>query len=130
MTNKMTYKMALTTVIDTFGAQMDAEVREKLEALLARESRERTSGKAAEKKTAEAAAVQAQILEALGDANEGMTATEIMKTIDGDYSVQKISAHLKKLYEVGELDKVIEKRVARFYIKGMAPTAQDENEEA
>lgn len=56
--------------------------------------------------------VKDEILAVLSD--EGVTVTEIVKTLDADYTNQKISALLRQLVADGKVEKVVDKRKSLF----------------
>lgn len=64
------------------------------------------------KKDIENEAIKASIEEVLANSEGGMTATEIAKALDGDFSTQKISALLR--FMGGKVVKTYEKKVAKF----------------
>ncbi len=56
--------------------------------------------------------VKEEILAVLSD--EAVTVTEIVKTLDADYTNQKISALLRQLIADGKVEKVVDKRKSLF----------------
>lgn len=60
--------------------------------------------------------IVSKILEVLQD-NKNLKCTEIAKTLEYEYSAQKISAMLKKLVDSGKVERTTEKRVSYFNIK-------------
>ena len=56
--------------------------------------------------------VKEEILAVLSD--EAVTVTEIVKTLDADYTNQKISALLRQLSADGTVEKVVDKRKSLF----------------
>lgn len=56
------------------------------------------------------------IVDVLGANGGQMTVTEIVKTIDGDFTNQKISALLRQLIADGKVEKVVDKRKSFFKI--------------
>ncbi len=58
--------------------------------------------------------VMNRIVEVLSDVDERMTATEIVKALDNEFTIQKVSALLKILVDRGQVAKAIEKKVAYF----------------
>jgi len=78
---------------------------------------QRKNARKSSKPTAKQVANDALIVEiktVLADSDAGMTATEVAKALDGEYTTQKISALLRKCVESGEVVKAYEKKVARF----------------
>lgn len=56
------------------------------------------------------------IVDVLGANGGQMTVTEIVKTIDGDFTNQKISALLRQLIADGKVEKVVDKRKSYFKV--------------
>ena len=56
--------------------------------------------------------VKEEILAVLSD--EAVTVTEIVKTLDADYTNQKISALLRQLIADGKVEKVVDERKSLF----------------
>lgn len=56
------------------------------------------------------------IVDVLAENGGQMTVTEIVKTIDGDYTNQKISALIRQLIADGRVEKVVDKRKSFFKV--------------
>lgn len=126
MTNKMTYAVALNTVLTT--ADMTDEVRETLTKLLEsvnkRNARKTTSDKPT-KKQVENEGVKAQIRDVLRDATEPMTCKAVGEAMG--LSPQKVSALLKQMKDAGEVVRSEgKKKVALF---ALADAGADEEGE-
>lgn len=106
----MTYVKAIEYVVENFGAEMSAEVVEKLEALKASVAKKNGAKSGKPTKTqVENEGIKAQILEV---AVEPMTATAIGEAVG--IPCQKASALLKQMIEAGTVEKTVEKRVSYF----------------
>lgn len=103
----MTYVEALTVAIDAF----DGEVAEKLTALRSQlEKRKGSSGPSKAKMEAREK-MEAAIMEVLSP-DEGMLATEVMRCLDGEPSIQMVTPRLGALVDAG--------KVVRDVVKGKA----------
>lgn len=58
--------------------------------------------------------IKANIMEILKASNEKMSVTEITKTLEGDYTNQKISALMVQLVKEGKATREVEKKTAKF----------------
>lgn len=113
-TAKMTYTVALNTVLDT--CELNDEVREKLEALVASlAKRNAKSGTRKPTKTQrENAEIKVKIAEFVGE-TDGIRAKDVAEKFE--FSTQKASALLKQLVDEGTLVKAEgEKKVTIFKI--------------
>ena len=109
--SKMTYVVAIDRAI---AGDIDAEVIEKLEALKA-QTIKRGSGKHGLTKTQkEGLELMERIVEALADAEDGMTATEVGNAVD--VTCQRASALLKKLVADERVRKDKVGKQVRFYL--------------
>lgn len=106
----MTYVEALNVAIESVA---DVEVAEKLTALKAQIAKKKGSTKPTKVQVANEA-IKDRICEILADANEAMTVTEIAKSLNGEFTNQKISALLRQMVEAERVTKTIEKKVSRF----------------
>lgn len=115
MANKMTNAIALTMAISTLSEMdFDTEALAKLGNIKASyEKRSATKSNKPTKTQIENEEIAARIVEILAG-SEGMTVTEIIKSLDEEYSNQKISAIVNKIEKV---EKFTEKRKSYFRIK-------------
>lgn len=139
MTNKMTYVDALRTVLSLVDAEKmypnpvwaegmevtpkefsGADLLEKLEACKASYEKRNASKSKGErkptKKQIENEGIKARIVELL-TGHEPMQAKEVAAELELSSS-QQASALLRQLVEAGTVEKVVEKRVSRFQVKG------------
>ena len=108
---KLTYAQAIDMAIK---GKIDEAVIEKLEALKVQLAK-RGSGKHGLTKTQkEGLELMERIVEALADAEDGMTATEVGGAVD--VTCQRASALLKKLVEDERIRKDKQGKQVRFYL--------------
>lgn len=112
MTNKMTKKDYFNRLLTIVAG--DAE----LEQFIAHEIKlldKKSSGRKPTKNQEENVEIKKEILSVLADKGT-MTVTEIQKSSEmlGDLSNQKVSALLRQLVEVGEVEKTIDKKKSYF----------------
>ena len=110
---KITYTVALDVAIN---AVADEAVKEKLEALKASIAKRNGGERKPTKKQIENEGIKARIVELLTD-HEPMQAKEVAAELELSSS-QQASALLRQLVEAGTVEKVVEKRVSRFQMKG------------
>lgn len=113
MEKKMTYVMALETVIATLE---NGEVKTKLEALKSSLEKKNGAERKPTEKQKENEVLKADIVEFM-EVGKGYTVTEVLKAVpslDG-MSQQKVSALMNALVKELTLYKVEEKRVSKFY---------------
>lgn len=120
MTNKMTYVMALNMALASLPEDFNAEAREKLVACKASYEKRSASKSKGErkptKKQIENEGIKSRIVELL-TGHEPMQAKEVAAELELSSS-QQASALLRQLVEAGTVEKVVEKRVSRFVVKG------------
>ena len=120
MTNKMTYVKALEMAIASLPADFNEEAMEKLIACKTSYEKRNASKSKGErkptKKQIENEGIKARIVELLTD-HEPMQAKEVAAELELSSS-QQASALLRQLVEAGTVEKVVEKRVSRFQVKG------------
>ena len=112
----MTNKKAVAFVIDTFGADMPADVKEKLESILASLNKKSASKKST--KTQEENKVFAdKVLDILAD-GQGRTITEILKADEmfADLSNQKMTAVVRGLVNDGVVTKTKDGKKSIFAV--------------
>lgn len=110
----MTYSQALEIAV---ASVVDAEAKEKLQALKAQIEKRHSGSSKPTKTQVENEAIKANILSVLTD--EGQTASEILAQVDGSLSSkpltnQRVSALLRQLIADGKAVKAIEKKVSYF----------------
>ena len=105
----LTYVDALNVAIDA----LDGEVAEKLTALREQITKKRSSSKPTKTQVANEA-IKTEILNALSHADAPMSIAEIVKTLDGEYTPQKISALLTQLKTAEKVVKTYEKKTPFF----------------
>ena len=108
---KMTYAVAIDRAI---AGDVDAEVIEKLEALKEQLAKRGSGKKGPTKTQKEGLELMERIVEALADAEDGMTATEVGDAVD--VTCQRASALLKKLVEDERVRKGKVGKQVRFYL--------------
>lgn len=102
MANKMTYASALSFVL-TNCADLPADVREKLVALSDSYAKKASVEKKPTKVQVANEGVKQEILTILRNSVAPMTATDVMKAMPMEVSVQKVSALLRQLRLDGEV---------------------------
>lgn len=102
MANKMTYASALSFVL-TNCADLPTDVREKLVALSDSYAKKASAEKKPTKVQVANEGVKQEILTILRNSVAPMTATDIMKAMSTEVSVQKVSALLRQLRLDGEV---------------------------
>lgn len=108
---KLTYAVAIDRAI---VGDVDAEVIEKLEALKAQLAKRGSGKKGLTKTQKEGLELMERIVEALADAEDGMTATEVGAEVD--VTCQRASALLKKLVADERVRKDKVGKQVRFYL--------------
>ena len=103
------------TIADTEVSRDDmvAFLRHEVELVKARNAHKSSKPS---KKDSDNAALMERILSELALSDEGMTVSELVKAFGNEYSNQKISALMKKLYDASKVNKNYVKRVARFML--------------
>ena len=115
MTDKMTNKKAINYVIDTFGAELPADVMEKLTNM--KESLNKKSASRKSTKTQEENKAYAEVVtRILDDAEKPMTITEILKADEtfADLSNQKMTAIVRGMVNEGTVEKIKEGKKSVF----------------
>ena len=119
-TNKITYVSAINLAIRALNGEKienRVEVADKLLALGTQlEKRNATKSGKPTKKQIENEGIKARIVELL-TGHEPMQAKEVAAELELSSS-QQASALLRQLVEAGTVEKVVEKRVSRFQVKG------------
>lgn len=132
MTKKTTKKDYINMLLAMAEVQENKECVDFLLHELELLDNRKTKGKKAKEKTAEQEALMEDIHHfLLCNPETQFTATEIMKKVfkdRDDISVQKVTAMLKKLFDTGVIDKVIEKKVSYFSIADAGDEVEDEND--
>ena len=115
---KMTNVKALAYVVENFGADLPADVAEKLDKIKAsfEKKSENRKPSANQEKNAE---IKETILKILEDAEAGLTVSEILKADASlaDYSLPKITALVTQLKEEDKVERYTEKKKAYFRVK-------------
>lgn len=112
MTKKDNYSAIRTILEELHNDELIAFIDHEIELLDKRNSSK--TGKMT-KTQIENVGIKAKILEVLNTSDKPMTATEVMKSIGGDYSLNKISALLTQM-----ADKDKDNTVERTEVKGKA----------
>lgn len=118
MTNKMTNKKALTYVLE-YMTDIPADVREKLEAMLAALENKSSTTRKPTKTQLENEGYKQAILEFMeNDPLRMMTCTELGKEVPelDSFNSQKISALMRGLVNDGVVTKVVEKGKSYFQL--------------
>ena len=117
-TTKMTNRIALTYALDNLP-DAPADVREKLENMVAQLDRKNASPKKLTAQQEHNEVIKAAIVEFLSDnAGTGFTVSDILKAVpmcEGD-SNQHVSALMRALVQAGIVEKYIDKRRTYFKI--------------
>lgn len=120
MANKMTYVKALEMAIEALPTDFNEEAMEKLIACKASYEKKNSAKSNTErkptKKQIENEGIKTRIMELLTD-HEPMQAKEVAAELELSSS-QQASALLRQLVEAGLVEKVVDKRVSRFQVKG------------
>lgn len=114
---KMTNVKAINYVVENFGADLPADVAEKLEKIKASfEKKSENRKPTATQKENEG--VKEAILAVLNEAEGGLTVTEIQAKDEtlGAVSNQKVSALLRQLIEANKVEKYTEKKKSYFKV--------------
>ena len=109
----ITYVDALTVAIDLVN---DEEVAEKLSALRTQIAKKKGSSKPT-KTQIENESIKEKIADVLARADGGMTVGEIVKVIDGEYTSAKITALLTQMRNAEIVERVMDKKVARYSLR-------------
>lgn len=117
---KLTYTEALEMVLEVQEVKENETLVEKLTTLLEQMSK-KGSGKSASAKAKqeENDSIKIEILDTLGDSEESAKAIKELQAENetlGSYTNQKLSALIRQLVAEGEVIRVEEKRVAKFYL--------------
>lgn len=127
---KLTNVKALEMVLGLDTVKANAELTEKLEKMKAQfEKKNSTTGKLT-KAQEENQAIKTVLLDFLQGLTEPIQIKEIQK-VEGftDFSNQKLSALLKQMVEVGEVEKVIDKKVTKFKAVKIVVAVEETEEE-
>jgi len=115
---KITNVKAITYVIETFGAEIPADVAEKLEKIKATFEKKSENRKptANQEKNEE---IKAVILKVLENAEDGLTVSEIIKADEAlaEFSLPKMTALITQLKDAEKVERYTEKKKAYFRIK-------------
>lgn len=113
---KMTNLIAMNYVIDTFGAEMPADVFEKMTNMQKSLVKKSATRSKADKAKAELNEKIADMLvDALAEAEKPMTVTELQKSTDdlSEYTNQKLTAVLKMMISDGRVEKSVAEKPKR-----------------
>lgn len=109
----MTNKGALNFVLTTFGEQIPADVAEKLNGMIAQLEKKSGAERKPTSRQVENAQLKVQILELLVP-ERLYTATELMKMMGDEITVQRMTAILNQMVVAGDLDKIPDKHKTFF----------------
>ena len=111
MTKKENF-VAIKSALNEIGVQSyDEFIDHEIELL----SRKRSTGKPT-KNQRENEAIMETMMGIFETAETPLRASDVMKLMDEDYSLPKVSALLKKLVDSGKVNKTVEKKVSYFSI--------------
>lgn len=117
---KLTYAEALEMVLEVQEVKENETLVEKLTTLLEQMSKKGSGKSASEKaKQEENNSIKIEILDTLGDSEESAKAIKELQAENetlGSYTNQKLSALIRQLVAEGEVVRIEEKRVAKFYL--------------
>ena len=115
MATKMTNKNALTFVLDTYGADLPADVAEKLNGMIAQLEKKAGADRKPTARQIENAKVKEDILSKMED-NVLYVVGDILKTfgLDEDMTSQRLTAILGQMAEAGTVTRTKEKNKTYF----------------
>ena len=113
MSNKVTRKAALEFALSTAEVKANEEVKAVLEKLVETVSKTHDSSKAKEKRSAEQAALEEQVLDALAGLDNPKTA-DVAKALG--LSTQKVAPRLKAMVADGRVVETVTKGVKTFAV--------------